>query len=182
MAIAFVVDHWVDSRAIDMTGQVINGCRVLERVDGVDRNARWRVIAACGHEALLTRDDLMWRVRHGCKDYFCRACVALHRRKGGTNGKTCKKCGKHRMFRNYHRRSDSSDGYQSRCKFCNKNGAETDRVAQPIECQECCDQPWRRPMGGCKCGGSHEPEDMRTMRYHVMTNNAGRWVMPNNDV
>jgi hypothetical protein len=181
MSVAFVQDHWVQDRAVDMTGQTINGCRVIERVASINRSARWRVEAACGHVVLLTRDEMLRRQREGLKPYVCNDCRRA-RAHEIPDKKVCSDCGVEKIADEFYRRSDRKNQLQSRCKGCWNLPRETDRVAEPIECGACCDQPWRRPHGGCKCGGAYAPEDMRIERYHAITGNGARWSFPDWEV
>lgn len=177
-AAVFIDNHLYADRGIDMTGQTINGCLVLKRVLGMSKSARWWVMAACGHEALITRNAIRQRERNGSLPYFCQECSGKRVRPKRiraplTVDKRCVKCGLSKARTEFHRMTDAHDGLQSRCKACINNH----RINGPssIDCRLCMDLPWRRPLRGCRCGGHYEPEDMQTVRYHIMTGNVGKW-------
>lgn len=101
--------------------------------------------------------------------------------------KRCSRCQATKPFTEYRKRSDRRDGHQAYCRQCANRKAKCyvpGRTAEPIECKGangCGDMPWRRPPDGCKrCKRPYAPEDMRTVRHHVLTNSAGNWesVMP----
>jgi hypothetical protein len=180
VAVAFIENHWVKDRAVDMTGQTVNGCRVVERAPGAGRSARWRVIASCGHEVLITRDELLRRVREGRPDYECKTCRES-RFAAIPEKKTCARCGAEKPAGEFYRRAERrGTPLQARCKACWNLPRLVDRVAEPIGCRVCFDQPWRRPVCGCKCGGQYEDEDLSIARHHAMSN-AARWVFPDQD-
>jgi hypothetical protein len=61
--------------AMEIAGQTINGCLVVERGPQYTRASRWYVIAACGHRAIIQGYELRRREKDGDLPYFCRPCA-----------------------------------------------------------------------------------------------------------
>lgn len=194
----------------DLTGQVVNGCRVVGFAESRHGNAHWLVVAGCGHECVVSGNTLRRRHKFGFYSYRCMNCFlarleaidSASSSRARTPKKTraaklkivsppgekyCPNCEKSKPIGEFYRRKDTPDGLQTRCKVCGNNGpcAVKGRKPDPIECRVCYDMPHRRSDGGCRaCGGAFADEDMRTVRYHIVTNSAGGWdaLMPNTNV
>jgi hypothetical protein len=63
--------------AMQISGQTLNGCKVIERAPQVGKASRWHIIAACGHPATIIGNELRRRHNAGILPYFCLPCALV---------------------------------------------------------------------------------------------------------